>query len=157
MQSTRKSFLSALLFTVFLSTSAFADVFTHAIIDMPFQVQSDQPWSQVFENQTDWNAFYEANVPNHVTAGSPEAIPPEFDFEKYSIVAGGLHPGYSASELAVLDVVNGTETNVSVLIVTPGAGCVSASVVSWPTIAILIPKPTGEIRIHSRQTFFDCL
>ncbi len=147
--------LGALQFS--LSHAQTPGVFSHAQINVPFEVRTTGTWVEIIDTQEEWHAFYSANA--KITLGSSaENFPtPEFDFASYTIVAGGLGAGASGRSLLIEQVrAAGSTTFVGALVLRTSGSCASAAVVTYPTVVILIPKPQGNLQINSREATFAC-
>lgn len=138
---------------VFAANTASAQVFTHSIIKVPFEVRADEPWSQIIETQEEWIEFYETHALNYLQPDSELAIPPTFDFDSYTIVAGGLDGSYTHSNLMIGQV---TSSYIAAAILTPEGQCNFTAGISWPQIVVLIPKPTQPLSIYTTEYKFDC-
>jgi len=127
---------------------------THAIIDMP-EVRVENPLSQIINTPEDWEIFFQTNTA--IYNGGAGLVTPEFDFEKFTIIAGGLGSDYWYSEVMVRSVtITDSATYVSILILTPGQGCDGLQEITYPTIAILVPKPNGEFVFSVSELIADC-
>jgi hypothetical protein len=133
-----------------------SSVFSYAQINVPFEVRVDGSWVQIIENREDWEAFYVENAQNYHEADSDLNTPPDIDFEAYTIIAGGLGAGSANRSLSISSVnANSSATHVNALVVT-GRGCVVLAVATYPTVVILIPKPMADVRVSTREAFYDC-
>ncbi len=131
-------------------------VFSYAQINVPFEVRVDGTWIQVIEDQEDWEAFYAENAQNYYEPDSEFSIPPEIDFEAYTIIAGGLGAGSANRSLSISSVnADSSATHVNALVLT-GRGCIVLAVATYPTVVILIPKPMADVRVSTREAFYDC-
>lgn len=139
--------------------AAAEEFFTHAVLNLPFEVYVDGTWVSVFESQEDWDLFYNEHVPDYIDESFELRYPPEFDFENYMVIAGGLGVDVFGDRLSIEKVIATSSTvYIIALVVSKGVGCGTLAVVRWPTIAILIPKPEGEIEFfRSDVRSADCV
>lgn len=146
--------------TLLLSVTAMQvcadNVFTHAILKLPFEVQEEAPWSRIITSQEQWQQFYDENKTyNSVTPTYFEA--PPIDFELYTIVVGGLDWRYSHTDIVVQRVsTNSNSSFLSVALLSPGSSCVVTANITYPNIAVLLPKPAGELTIYTREYVYEC-
>lgn len=150
---------SVFLSTLFLATTLVAEdsVFEYAKINFPFEIEVEAPWSKIIQTEEEWIEFYEQSIPSYVSADSELRTPPQFNFELYFLVAGGLDSSYSASEISIEHIRGaGSITYISAAITTPGDGCNSTSVVRYPNIVILVPKLENSVSIGAREFFYPC-
>lgn len=155
--------------TVVTFKSAVAqEVFTHAVIDLPFEFWAEgedgvpdyriqKDWVRVFQTQEEWDLFYKEPFPDGFTAPSELRDPPQLDFENNTVIVGGTGFNTSGHSIAVSSVVNTpTVAYIDFFVVSPGRNCITTAQVTWPTIAILIPKAEGSMFFHKRDAVFDC-
>lgn len=134
-----------------------ANVFSYAQIDVPFDVRVDGTWVKVIESREAWDAFYKENAGKYLAPESELNIPPQFDFENYTVVAGGLGAGNSGRTLMIEYVKGGGSTTfVGALVLRADGGCAITGNVTYPTIVILMPKPQGKLQLFSREAVFFC-
>lgn len=139
-----------------LPDSSAASTFSYAEINVPFEVQVDGTWVEIIETQQEWEAFYTENAVKYVGPDSDLGTPPEFDFDSYVVVAGGLGAGSAARSLMIERVDGlGATTYLSALILQM-VGCNVIDAVTYPTIVILIPKPEDDLQIISKEATFNC-
>lgn len=149
--------LPFLLFLSFASIQAVAEnAITHAVIKLPFEVQANDTWSRVITSQVQWDQFYDENK-TYVSAVPFPHIPPAIDFELFSIVVGGLSWKYSHSDIVVQNV-RTTTPNVflKIAILSYGRNCVLTANVTYPNIAVVLPKPVEELQISTDVYVKDC-
>ena len=150
------------LFVVYImlcSSLALAEeVFTHSVIKLPFEVHETSPWSQMIETQAEWDRFYRDGLTAYIGAEAAEqTIPPQFDFERYAVVAGGLGSAYPVSDILVHKVnLSGGSPSLSMVILSPGDSCSVVTAVYYPTIALLIPRPAASLQFYVREVFNEC-
>lgn len=144
------------IFLISTQASA-ANVFSYAQINVPFDVKADVTWVKVIENRDAWEAFYKENAGKYLAPESELNIPPQFDFEAYTIIAGGLGAGSSGRSLMIEYVKGGGSTTyVGALVLLADVGCAVTANVTYPTIVILLPKPQGKLQLFSREAVFFC-
>ena len=155
MLKVRHFFLS--LFLGLAATQALADnPFTHAIIKLPFSVQVETPWSRVITSQEQWQQFYDENK-TYVSAVPFPHLPAQIDFELFSIVVGGLGSNYSHTDIVVQNVSTGSNSPyLSIGLLSPGSSCMVTANIHYPNIAVMIPKPAGELTIYTREYLYEC-
>lgn len=132
-------------------------VFSHAQINVPFEVRRTGTWVEIIETREAWHAFYVANAKVYLGPNSERLTPPEFDFAAYTIVAGGLGEGGSGRSLMIQSVqASDSSTVVSALVLRATGACSTLDWITYPTVVILIPKPHGNLHVSSREASFDC-
>lgn len=152
-----KNLLLMLLLSLFASQAAAESLFTHAIIRLPFEVRVEEAWSQIITSQAQWQQFYTDNRPPIFASPSP-LVAPEVDFSEYIVVVGGLGVKYSHTNIVVEKVSAGsTDINLSIALVSPGSTCTVTTEAKYPNIAVLLPKPAGELTIYTQEYFHECL
>ncbi len=154
-----KKLLSILpIVALLLCSPSYSDsIFTHAVLKVPFEVREKSPWSQTIESQDAWELFYRTNAVVYLGENSKLLSAPSIDFGQYSIVAGGLGSSYSHSSIMIRYVRDqGPYTDLSALILTPGASCNVPSVISYPTVVLLIPKPDDNLKLHVSEVINEC-
>lgn len=153
-----KSKLALLLLLLsFTTTQAVADsVFTHAIIKLPFVVQVEEPWSRVITSQEQWQQFYGENKSYNTAIPNP-LIAPDIDFNLYTVVVGGLSWRYSHTDIVVQSISSSSnKTYLSIALLSPGSHCTVTANVTYPNIAVLLPKPAGELNLYTLDYVHDC-
>lgn len=134
-----------------------ANVFSYAQIDVPFDVKTDGTWVKIIESREAWDAFYRENAGKYLAPESELNIPPQFDFDAYTVIAGGLGAGSAGRSLMIEYVKGGgTTTYVGALVMRTGGGCDITANITYPTIVILLPKPQGRLQLFSREAVFFC-
>ena len=138
-------------------SQTYADsVFTYAMLKLPFEVQSEESWSEVISNQQQWQQFYSGSA-DHLTiwpAGSYTA--PQIDFDAYDIVVDGMNYKSSHSDIMVQYLTESSNiTYLGITIVTPG-NCTVTMDLRYPNIAILVPKLKNELKISTRVADYFC-
>jgi len=124
---------------------------------VPFDVRETGSWVQVIDSREAWETFYAGNARKYLGPDSALNIPPEFDFETYTIIAGGLGAGGADRSLMIEYVKNsGATTYVGALALRAGGACDVIAMETYPTIVILIPKPRGTLQLYSREALFYC-
>lgn len=134
-----------------------ANVFSYAQINLPFDVKADGTWVKIIENREAWDAFYRENAGKYLAPESELNIPPQFDFDAYTVIAGGLGSGNAGRSLMIEYVKGGGSTTyVGALVLRADSGCAIVGMVTYPTIVILLPKPQGKLQLFSREAVFFC-
>lgn len=148
--------LFLLLFS-FTSAQAIAEsAFTHAIIKLPFEVQTETTWSRVITSQEQWQQFYDENK-TYVSAIPFPHVPPIIDFELFTIVVGGLSWRYSHSDIVVQNVhTKSPNVLLQIAILSYGKNCVLTANVTYPNIAVMLPRPVGDLQISTEVYVKDC-
>ena len=145
-----------LLLSLITTLSYAQSPFTHAIIKLPFEVKIDSPWSRIIKSQEQLQQFYDENR-TYISATPFPHVPPVIDFDVFSIVVGGLDWRYSHSKILVESVDSSSSTlYISAVILSPGGNCARAGFISYPNIAVLVPKHTGDLRIDTQEYVKDC-
>jgi hypothetical protein len=134
-----------------------ANVFSFAEINVPFDVRVNGSWVEVIESRDAWESFYVENAVKYLGPNSESIIVPEFDFESYTVVAGGLSAGGSDRLLMLAGVrASGSITYIDAVAIRAEGACNGIAIETYPTIVILIPKPEGTLRVNTRQAFYCC-
>jgi hypothetical protein len=148
--------------TIFLfSVCAKSDeYFSHSIIKMPYEYQVDYPWLMVLNNPEDFEAFYLSTASLYINSGFSNIKPmPEIDFEKYTLVVGGL--GFQVTggvKLAIGDIrESDSQITIQAYRVLPDfENCAVTADVAWPTIGILFEKTSKDIVAGLRDVQSSC-
>jgi hypothetical protein len=146
----RKTAALALLAAAFATPAYSQDYFSHAVLVVP-EARIDTPWVEVIDTKAKWEAFYQ----KHAAPGT--AVPP-IDFNTYRIVAGGLGKINAGGALIAIEraFYLGNQVYISGMQVRPGANCVVAQIVTWPTTAIVIPQSNKEVAVSIGKFTRDC-
>lgn len=154
-----KKLLSILpVVTLLLCSPSHSDsIFDHAVLKVPFEVREKHPWSQTIESQDEWELFYRTNAAVYVGPNSELLSAPAIDFGQYTVVAGGLGSSYSHSTIMIKYVRDqGPYTSLVAVILTPGTSCNVPSMISYPTIVVLIPKPDDDLKLSVSEIVNEC-
>ncbi len=151
-----KNLAFAVLATISAPSAYSSSVFKYAEIDIPFEISADGTWVEVFDSQESWSNFYRENTPSYIDENDERAIPPEFDFSLYRLIAGGLGGG-SAGRTILMDVEHTYSTSyISSTVVLAGSNCAVAAVYTNPTIVILIPRLEKSLAISKSELVKNC-
>lgn len=133
-------------------------IYSHVVLDLPFDHISEEPWSKIIDNQEEWTDLYlgliEENAPDFVAS----YILPEIDFESFRVVAGGIGVRTSGGHsVSISKVVETTDTvYIEVLVIKPGINCLVTANITYPSAAILIRKSDKQISFSSTELTQDC-
>ncbi|MES3008438.1 MAG: protease complex subunit PrcB family protein [Pseudomonadota bacterium] len=157
-----KKFLSSAVVSVclllFAAPALSKDIYSHVVLNLPFDLRTNGQWVKVIDNPKDWADFYESLRPALADYVPGYFSAPEIDFNNFVIVAGGL--GYRNSggdRLSIESVIDaGDRVYVSALAVSAGAGCAVTMAVTYPTVAIMIRKADKPISVFLGKAVSDC-
>lgn len=147
----------ALMVITSASTAQEHDVFSHAVLRLPHDLKSEEPWTRIINTQEEWQSFYdELLVENEIDPTLSSA--PVLDFENYLLLAGGLgirsSGGFTVSVESVHEFEN--EIFIQVLEILPGAHCVVTMGITYPSTAILIKKTNKPFKSSVLKATHDC-
>jgi len=130
-------------------------LFSHAVLNLPHDLRSEEPWGRLISTQQAWETFYV-----ELFSGSqpgPSSIP-QIDFELYQVVAGGLGMKSHGGHAILVDNVNELEDTISVhvLIVAPGENCFVITAIDYPSAAILVPKTNKPFHFFVSNLINQC-
>ena len=134
-----------------------ASVFSFAEIEVPFEVRANGSWVEVIESSDAWERFYIQNAEKYLGPNSEYILLPEFDFDAYTVIAGGLGAGGGDRYLMLESVTtNGATTYVNAVAMRAEGSCSTLTTETYPTVVILMPKPEGTVRVNTREAFYYC-
>lgn len=152
-----KQVLLSLVLSFSAAQACAESVFTHALLQLPFVVQEEAPWSRIITSQDQWQQFYDENK-KYNTPTPTEYVAPQIDFALYTVVLGGLDWRHSHTDIVVQRVSTSSNSPfLSVALLKPGSTCTVTAQISYPNIAILLPKPAGELTIYTTEYVHECL
>lgn len=139
------------------STAQEHDVFSHAVLRLPHDLKSEEPWTRVINTQEEWQLFYDELFAENEMP--PVSLPaPLLDFENYLLLAGGLgirsSGGFTVSVESVHEFEN--EIFIQVLEILPGVHCVVTAAITYPSAAILIKKTNKPFKSSVLKATHDC-
>lgn len=140
------------------STNTF-DIFSHTVLTLPDDPRNVEPWSQVINNQDEWESFFYAQTA-HITYPQGEApIAAEFDFEKHQVLTGGLGVRSSGGHSLVVEGVFELDNviNIQVLEIRPDTQCIVPAVISYPSATVLVKKTDKPFQFTVTQLVNECL
>jgi hypothetical protein len=134
---------------VTISVTHASDLISHTVILLPDDPQNEETWTQTINNQEDWETFFYARTSRVQYEQSQAPIAPEFDFEKYQVLAGGLgvkpSSGYTLSVESVSELEN--TIDVHVINIEPGSDCFRfLQQLTYPSVTVLIKKTNKPFR-----------
>lgn len=126
------------------------DIFSHTVLRLPYELQSDEPWLRTITTQEQWESFYNELFSQNLGGDeldNPVTIP-KIDFENYQIVAGGVGVKPSSGfEISIYKVYEFTDYMlINVFIVSPGPDCTAGAVITYPYAAAQIKKTDKLLR-----------
>jgi len=147
----------ALMVVMSTSTAQEYDVFSHAVLRLPYDLRSEEPWARVINTQKEWQSFYDELFAENEM--NPVSLPaPPLDFENYILLAGGLgirvSGGFAVSVESVHEFEN--EIFIQVLEIIPGAHCAVITSITYPSTAILIKKTSKPFKFSILKATYDC-
>ncbi len=158
----RKTFLIIVLMTMGTVSVAqeVPSIFSHTVLKLPFDLQSEEPWSRIIRTQEEWTLFYNELVGDTLATDDAAVFAiPEIDFETYQIVTGGIgfrsSGGYRVSVEKVHELSD--VIYIDVIVVSPGPNCASTDATTYPSTTVLIKKTNKPIQFFSAHTLNECL
>ncbi len=132
------------------------DIFSHAVLNLPFEFRSTEPWVRFISTQEEWESFYTELIYGNL--GNTEFLLPEIDFENYQMIAGGVGFQSTGGFQLVIEKVyeNSNGLFVDILFVTPGKYCGVTTASSYPSAAILIKKTDKPSKISVTNIVKEC-
>ncbi len=153
-----KKVILVCLLIVSAATQA-TDFFSHTVLDLPDDPRNETAWSQVISSQEDWESFFNATLAAILFPQGEAPSAPEFDFEKFQILTGGL--GVKPSSGYILSVENVIELDdvieIHVFDVRPGTNCVTFAALTYPSTTVLVEKTDKPFRFSVSQLVDECL
>jgi len=148
-----KCYVGVALATIISAVHA-DEVFSYAVLKLPYASRSVTPWSAVINTQEEWQQLYESWQDDF----TPPIQAPQIDFEQYQLITGGLGEKYSGGYSVVVDRVDdlGNAIYISVLEVSPGNGCVVTTGFTYPSTAILIKKSNNPLKFYITKVIQEC-
>lgn len=151
----------SLLFIIVLSFLCKAnadDYFSHSIIDLPYEYEVEEPWMMILDSDDALEAFYIKTVEKYLDLGYEVKPMPEVDFNRYTLVVGGL--GFQSSgsiDLAIGRIIELSDTiYINAIQIVPGRGCAVTADVAYPTTGILLKKTNKKIIAYLDKAVSDC-
>ena len=134
------------------------ELLSHVVLNLPSEVGSETPWSRTITTSSEWNAFYGELLQRGTTVPAEPVTAPAIDFDTYQLVAGGLGMQTSGGYSVVVRKVSELSESllIDVLFVRPGANCVVATLITYPTVAILVKKTNKPLRFSLSNLTLDC-
>jgi hypothetical protein len=140
------------------SATQATEFFSHTVLDLPDDPRNENSWSQVINSQEDWESFFNATLAASLFLQGEAPTAPEFDFEKFQILTGGL--GVKPSSGYILSVENVIELDdvieIHVFDIRPGANCVTFAALTYPSTTILVEKTDKPFRFSVSQLVDEC-
>jgi len=140
------------------AASAADELLSHVVLNLPSEVKSDTPWSRSITTSAEWNSFYNELLQGAASTPTEPVAAPVIDFGVYQLVAGGLGMRSSAGYSVVARKVSELSESllIDVLIVSPGSNCLVATVITYPTVAILVKKTSKPLQFSLSNLTLDC-
>ena len=134
------------------------ELLSHIVLNLPSEVRSDAPWSRTVTTSAEWNSFYSELLQGTAPTAAEPVTAPVIDFDVYQLVAGGLGMRSSAGYSVVVRKVS--ELSESLLIdvrfVSPGPNCLVATVITYPSVAVLVKKTSKPLQFSLSNLTLDC-
>lgn len=155
--------LNTTILTLLIATTVCADslpyeFFSHAVVNLPLEVKSEEPWVKVITTVEDWNLFYSDLLWDGTSEPAEILTAPTIDFDSYQLLVGGLglqmNGGFSVSIRKVIEFPDSLW--IDVLIVRPGKDCIVTMALTYPTVAVLIKKTTKPIQFSFSDLIINC-
>lgn len=142
------------------------DVFSHTVLLLLDNPRKDKPWSRVITSQEEWETFFNEPLAYIDFFGGNAPVAPQFDFEKYQILTGGLGIKRSPSFIDyILSVEKVTQTETEIVVhilnVAPSGACLKAidnsfDYPNYPATAVLVKKTDKPFRFEISNSTTDC-
>ncbi len=133
-------------------------LFSHTILELPFDRNSEEPWSEIIRTQEEWSAFYNELLEENAGDTVISFALPEIDFETFQLIAGGI--GFRPSgaySISVGRVIEMSEViYIEVHVISPGENCIVTADIAYPSATILIKKTNKPIQFFSYPLIFEC-
>ena len=134
------------------------ELLSHAVLNLPAEFKADTPWSKTITTNAEWNSFYSELLQDSSSAPGDPVTAPAVDFDTYQLVAGGLgmqsSGGYSVVVRKVSDL--SATLLIDVLVVRPGDNCLVPTVITYPTVAVLVKKSDKPLQFSLSNLTLDC-
>ena len=156
----RKIFLvAALMMSTVIVAQEVPSIFSHTVLKLPFDYQSEEPWSKIIHTQAEWELLYNELLDDNLAEGNTvDFIIPQIDFETFQVVTGGIgfrpSSAYSVSVGKVIELSD--VIHIEVFVINPGGNCSVSADVAYPSTTILIKKTDKPIQFSSSQLIFEC-
>lgn len=136
-----------------------SDIYSHIVLELPYELRSDEPWVRIINTQEDLEQFYNELIADNFVIPSEAEPAPEIDFVNFQMIAGGLgsrsHGGYRLLIEKVFVLEN--EILINVLSIIPGDHCATIAAITYPSVAFLIRKTDKPIRFSVSELTGDCI
>ena len=150
-------FVGLVLILTFSSHSHSEDLFSHAIVNLPYEHRKNDNWVRVVNSQEEYDDFYVELVDPYLWSNDELKPLPVIDFYKYTLIVGGIGFKGGGASLSIHKIIPVQDAiYVNAIQVNAGSGCAVLAVVNYPTIGILIPKTDKNIITHLQKSVSDC-
>ena len=148
------------------SVPALHEAFSHTVLLLIGNPRVDDPWSRVITSQEEWEEFFRAPLAYTDFFDGNHPVVPEFDFEEYQILTGGIGIKYSnqlgAEHILSVERVTQSDTEiiVHVLVVAPSFDCPTSpsdsGFPSYPSTTVLVKKTDKPFRFEVSNLTNQC-
>lgn len=154
----RKILLGITLMMSLASPVYSADVFSHTVLSMPYDLDNDKPWVKVIKNQQEWEAYFYSTTAAITYPVGEASVAPKLDFNHYQVIAGGLGTRISGGYALSIQSVHISETAMTlhVLDITPGVQCLVTMGITQPTVTVMVKKTDKPIRYIISDVVAPC-
>lgn len=139
------------------ATSVFDDSrFSHATLNLTPGLNQDAPWARLIASQAEWEAFYAEILPRQ--PGDAAQAPPEIDFTRHQVIAGGIGAQPSGGYRLVVERVDERTdaVNVGILVVAPGPDCFVTQAITYPETVFVLARSSKPLQFSIAQVTQDC-
>ncbi len=133
-------------------------IYSHVVLNLPFDKISDESWNKVIDTQEEWSDFYLNLIEENTFDSAASNVPPKIDFKAFRIITGGIgirpSGGYSVSINKVIE--SNDAVYIDALVIKPGDNCLVTAQITYPSITIMIRKSDKPISFFARELTQEC-
>lgn len=151
--------ISSALFMFTACSIAFAaDIYSHVVLKLPYELRNDTPWIKVIRTQEEWEYFYNQLIIDSLVFPDEAEPAPVIDFHNFQMIAGGLGVRSSIGDRLLIEDVHEMDDVViiQVLEVHRAGACLVLPALSYPSATILIKRTNKPIRISVSTALDEC-
>jgi hypothetical protein len=151
--------ISSALFMFTACSIAFAaDIYSHIVLKLPYELRKDEPWIKVIQTQEELESFYYQLVIDSLVLPAEAEPVPIIDFHNFQMIAGGLGVRYYIGDRLLIEGVHEMDDVVilQVLEVRKTGICLVLPALSYPSATILIKRTDKPIRISVSTVLDEC-
>ena len=135
-----------------------ADIFSHTVLSMPYDLDNDKPWVKVIQNQEEWEAYFYATTAAVTYLQGQAPVAPKLDFDHYQVIAGGLGLRFSGGYSLAIENVYTTKNAMTIhlLDIHSGVRCLVTWGFTQPTITIMVKITDKPMRYIVSEVITPC-